>query len=62
METLPAFRRRGLASFLLKRIHRDAAQQDAAQSILCSTPMGLPLYLSAGHSVLAQVQAFVPMH
>ena len=61
METSPAFRRRGLASAILKRIQKDAAQQGATRSILSSTSMGLPLYLSEGYSVLAQVQAFLPI-
>ncbi len=60
METLPAFRRRRFATAVLQRIHADAAQNGATQSVLCSTPSGFPLYLSAGYSVLAQMQAFGP--
>ena len=54
------FRRRGLASAILKRIHRDAVRQGATRSILCSTSMGFPLYLSEGYSMLAEMQAFGP--
>ena len=61
METLPAYRRRGLASAVLSRIHRDALASGASHSVLCSTPLGLPLYLAAGYSLLACMQAFVPV-
>lgn len=60
METLPAFRRRGLAATILRRIHADAAALGATRSVLCSSPMGLPLYQAAGYALLAQMQAFVP--
>ena len=62
METLPDYRRRGLASAILARIHKDALAEGADRSILCSSPMGLPLYLAAGYDVLAYMQAFVPVH
>ena len=62
METLPAYRRRGLASKVLHHIHHDALAGGAEQSVLCSTPLGLPLYLTAGYSLLASMQAFVPVH
>ncbi len=62
METLPTHRRRGLASALLRRIHDDALASGANHSVLCSTPLGLPLYLAAGYDVLAYMQAFVPVH
>jgi GNAT superfamily N-acetyltransferase len=60
METLPAYRRRGLAAAILRRIHADAAALGATRSVLCSSPMGLPLYQAAGYDLLAQMQAFVP--
>ena len=61
METLPAYRRRGLASAVLSRIHDDALAGGANRSILCSAPMGLPLYLAAGYDVMAYMQAYVPV-
>lgn len=61
MDTLPTHRRRGLASAVLSKIHEDAVADGANRSILCSTPMGLPLYLAAGYDVLAQTQNFVPV-
>ena len=61
METLPAYRRRGLASAILARIHEEALASGANRSILCSAPMGLPLYLAAGYDVMAYMQAFVPV-
>lgn len=60
METLPAYRRRGLASAILHRIHNDALESGAERSVLCSSPLGLPLYLARGYNLLAYMQAFVP--
>ncbi len=62
METLPTHRRRGLALATLSRIHDEALAGGADRSILCSSPMGLPLYLAAGYEVMAYMQAFVPAH
>ena len=61
METLPEYRRRGLASTILHRIHYDALADGAEHSVLCSTPLGLPLYLTVGYSLLAYLPAFVPV-
>lgn len=61
METLPAYRRRGFASAVLNKIHDDALADGASRSLLCSSPMGLPLYLAAGYDVLAYMQAYVPV-
>lgn len=61
METLPAYRRHGLASAILDRIHHDAQAEGASRSVLCSTSSGLPLYLARGYSLLAYMQAFVPV-
>lgn len=61
METLPAYRQRGLASAVLSRIHDDALAAVASRSILCSAPMSLPLYLARGYNVMAYMQAFVPV-
>ena len=61
METLPAYRRRGLASAVLRHIHHDALAGGAEQSVLCSSPMGLPLYQARGYDVMAYMQAFVPV-
>lgn len=60
METLPDYRRRGLASTVLRRIQTDARADGAGWSLLCSSPSGLPLYQSAGYSTLALMQAFLP--
>lgn len=61
MNTLPAYRRRGLASAVLSKIHDEALAGGANHSILCSSPMGLPLYLAAGYDVMAYMQAYVPV-
>lgn len=60
METLPAYRRRGLAATILKRMHADAAALGATRSVLCSSRMRLPLYQAAGYAVLAHMQAYIP--
>ena len=60
METLPAYRRHGLASAILHRLHSDALASGAELSVLCSSPLGLPLYLARGYKLLARMQAFVP--
>ncbi len=62
MNTLPTYRRRGLAFAILARIHEDALAGGANRSVLCGSPMGLPLYLTAGYEVIAYMQAFVPVH
>lgn len=61
MEALPEYRRRGLASTILHRIRHDALAGGASHSVLCSTPLGLPLYLAMGYDVMAYMQAFVPL-
>ena len=60
METLPDYRRRGLATALMNRIHADAARSGVKQSILCSTVLGFDLYTKVGYSVLRYMQAFLP--
>ena len=62
MNTLPAYRRRGLASVILNRIHADALTNGASYSILGSSPMGFPLYEARSYDVLAYMQAFVPVN
>jgi GNAT superfamily N-acetyltransferase len=60
METAPEYRRRGLATALMNRMHTDAVGSGAKQSILCSTSMGYGLYNKVGYALLAHMQAFVP--
>lgn len=60
IDTLPAFRRRGLASSLMGQMHADALFTGERGSVLCSSPLGLGLYQALGYTVLATMQAFVP--
>ena len=60
METLPDYRRRGLATALMNRIHADAERSGAKQSILCSTVLGFGLYSKVGYHTVRYMQAFVP--
>ena len=61
IDTLPAYRRRGLASTLMEQVHRDALATGARWSVLCSSPLGLGLYQALGYTTLATMQAFVPV-
>ena len=61
IDTLPAYRRRGLASTLMQQVHRDALAAGARWSVLCSSPPGLGLYQALGYTTLATMQAFVPV-
>jgi GNAT superfamily N-acetyltransferase len=60
METVPQHRRHGLAAALMTRMHTDAADSEAKQSVLCSTAMGFGLYKKLGYEMLAYMQSFAP--
>jgi predicted GNAT family acetyltransferase len=60
VQTLPEYRRRGLARALLLRIHADALLGGAQACLLSSTEMGFPLYESLGYRVVATRQAWKP--
>ena len=60
MFTQEAYRRRGLATALMQRIHTDAATTGIADSILVALPMGVPLYQRLGYVPVLYVQKFVP--
>ena len=55
IHTVPAYRRRGLASMLLTAMHQVAAQEGCTTSILISTPVGRPLYQRFGYQDVSQV-------
>lgn len=61
LDTLPDYRRRGLAGRVMRRMHSDAAERGNNLSVLCSSPSGLGLYLKLGYESLATMQAFVPI-
>ncbi len=58
--THPDYRRRGLATALMNRIHADAADAGAFDSVLVAMPMGISLYKRLGYEVLTYVHKFVP--
>lgn len=60
METCPQHRRTGMGRALLARLHADAANEGATQSILWSSPMGRPFYGSLGYSPVVIGHSFVP--
>jgi ribosomal protein S18 acetylase RimI-like enzyme len=60
LDTIPAYRRQGLAKALMERMHRDAVEEGGAASVLCSSPIGLGLYRALGYEVLTCMHGFVP--
>ena len=55
-----ANRRRSVATALMNRLHVDAAESGAGQSVVMASPMGVPLYTKLGYAVVAFIQKFVP--
>jgi len=60
MQTQPPYWRKGMAKALLDRIHADVASAGGVQSILWSSPAGLPLYRGCGYSPAVTGYAFIP--
>jgi len=57
--THPDYRRRGIATALMNRIHADAVELGATQSVIVATPMGKALYSTLGYQVVCYIQKFV---
>ncbi len=60
MQTLPEYRRLGLATALLTHAQRDAHKKGAVKSLLWSSPMGLPFYVSLGYKAVVTGHGFIP--
>ena len=60
LDTVPEYRRQGLATALMGRMHCDAAAEGAKMSVLCSSQAGLSLYRALGYEVLASMHSFIP--
>lgn len=60
VETLPGWRRRGLARALVEHVLADAHHRGARTSTLQSTPMGRPLYESLGFRPVGRYEEWVP--
>jgi GNAT superfamily N-acetyltransferase len=58
--TDPEYRRRGLATALMGRLHAEAAQSGAVWSVIVATAMGAALYAVLGYGVVGYIQKFVP--
>lgn len=59
VETLTAFRRRGLASRLMRHMLADARSQGAATARLQSTRIGQPLYASLGFTPAGRYEEWI---
>jgi GNAT superfamily N-acetyltransferase len=60
VETVPEWRRRGLAQSLMQHILGDAYRRGARTATLQSTPMGEPLYRSLGFVPVGRYDEWVP--
>ena len=58
--TQPGYRRRGMATSLMNRVHADAASRQVERSVIVASGMGVPLYAELGYEVVAYIQKFVP--
>jgi GNAT superfamily N-acetyltransferase len=58
--TAPNWRRRGLASAMMRSVLGDAYRRGARTATLQSTPMGEPLYASLGFDPVGRYQEWVP--
>lgn len=56
--THPDYRRRGLATALMERIHSDAFAEGVQRCVLRASEMGAPLYETMGYETLAYVPKF----
>lgn len=60
--TQPEYRRRGIATALMNRLHADAMEKGAVQCVIIASPKGKLLYDTLGYELLAYHQEFVPEH
>ncbi len=60
--TQPEYRRRGIATALMHRLHADAVERGAVQCVIIASPKGKLLYDTLGYELLAYHQEFVPNH
>lgn len=60
VETLPGWRRRGLARALVEHVLADAYHRGARTATLQSTPMGQPLYEALGFRPVGRYDEWVP--
>ena len=60
LATHPGYRRRGIATSLMNRVHADAVDRSVKQSVIVASVMGVPLYTTLGYHVVAYIQKFVP--
>ncbi len=60
VETLPGWRRRGLARALMEHVLADAHHRGARTATLQSTPMGQPLHESLGFRPVGRYEEWVP--
>ncbi len=58
--THPDYRRRGIATALMNRLHADAEKSGVEQSVIVATAMGVSLYRTLGYQAIACIQKFVP--
>jgi GNAT superfamily N-acetyltransferase len=58
--TREGYRRRGIATALMNRLHADAAEGGVEHSVLHASPMGVPFYTAIGYQTVGYVQKFVP--
>ncbi|MDR6892359.1 GNAT family N-acetyltransferase [Falsarthrobacter nasiphocae] len=60
ISTEPEFRRRGLASFVMRTLAHEALKDDVETGLLLASPDGLHLYRHLGWDEIASVPVFTP--
>jgi GNAT superfamily N-acetyltransferase len=58
--THPDYRRRGIATALMNRLHIDAVKSGVNRSVIIATAMGVALYTTLGYEAIGYIQKFVP--
>lgn len=58
--TLPVFRKRGIGTRILRRIHQEANHLGLRHMVLLASEMGMSLYRQAGYEPLAYLSVFRP--
>jgi ribosomal protein S18 acetylase RimI-like enzyme len=58
--TREGYRRRGIATALMNRLHADAAEGGAELCVINASSMGVLLYTTLGYEIVAYIQKFVP--
>jgi GNAT superfamily N-acetyltransferase len=58
--TLPVYRRRGIGTRLLRRVHQEANHLGLRHMVLLASEMGMSLYRHAGYQPLAYLSVFRP--